>query len=58
MVMSVFNMEWGLVSLGGFAAGVMSEAYNVQWVVGGFAVVLTVLSVLTLFLAPKIRQLN
>jgi predicted MFS family arabinose efflux permease len=57
-VMSIFNMEWGLVSLGTFAAGLMAEAAGVQIVVGGFALALTVLSLLTLFFAPKIRQLN
>ena len=57
-VMSVFNMEWGLVSLGTFAAGLMAEAAGVQLVVGGFALVLTVLSILALFFVTRIRQLN
>jgi MFS family permease len=57
-VMSVFNMEWGLVSLGTFAAGLMSESVGVQWVVGGFALVLTLLSIMALFFVTKIRELN
>ena len=57
-VMSIFNMEWGLVSLGTFAAGLMCEVIGVQWVVGGFALVLTVLSILSLFFVPRIRKLD
>ncbi len=57
-VMSVFNMEWGLVSLGTFAAGMMAEAISVRWVVGGFALALTILSILALFFVPRIRKLN
>jgi MFS family permease len=57
-VMSIFNMEWGLVSLGTFAAGLMAETISVRWVVGGFALILTILSMLALFLVPRLRKLN
>ena len=57
-VMSIYMMEFGLVSFGAFAAGVMSESLGVQWVVGGFAVVLTFLTILTLLFVPRIRKLD
>ena len=57
-VMSVFNIEWGLVSLGTFAAGLMAEAINVQWVIAGFALILTILSVLSLSFVPRLRKLD
>ncbi len=57
-VLSVFNMEWGLVSLGAFFAGLMSEVAGVQMVVGSFALALTVISLLALFFVTRIRQLD
>jgi predicted MFS family arabinose efflux permease len=57
-VMSVFNIEWGLVSLGTFAAGLMAEAINVQWVIAGFALILVILAVLSLFFVPRLRKLD
>ncbi len=43
---------------GAIAAGLMAEAAGVQLVVGGFALVLTVLSILAIILIARIRQLN
>jgi hypothetical protein len=43
---------------GAIAAGLMAEAAGVQLVVGGFALVLTVLSILTIIFIARIRQLN
>ena len=57
-VMSVFNIEWGLVSLGTFAAGLMAEAFNVQWVIAGFALVLVIMAVLFLLFMPRLRKLE
>ena len=57
-VMSIYMMEFGLVSFGAFAAGVMSESLGVQWVVGGFAITLTFLTILTLLFVPRIRKLD
>ena len=57
-IMSVFMMEWGIVSLVTFAAGLMAEAMPVQWVVGGFAMVLIFLTLLALVFVPRIRRLN
>ncbi|MFC2016117.1 MFS transporter [Chloroflexota bacterium] len=57
-VMSIYMMEFGLTSFSTFAAGLLTEAMGVQWAVGGFAMVLVLLSILTLVFFPKIRELD
>lgn len=57
-VMSIFMMEWGLVSFVTFIAGILSEVIPVQWVVGGFAMALVVISVSTIVFSPRIRKLD
>jgi len=57
-VMSIYMMEFGLTSFGTFAAGLMAEAWGVQGVVGGFAMVLVLLSISALFFIPRIRKLD
>lgn len=57
-VMSLFMMQFGLSSFGTFIAGLVAEAFGVQWGVGGFAIVLIVVSILTLVFLPAIRKLD
>ncbi len=57
-VMSILMMQFGLMSLGTFVAGLLAEALGVQWAVGGFAMCLVFLSVLALVLLPRIRNLD
>ena len=57
-VMSIFMMQWGLVSFSTFFAGAMAEAISVQWVVGGFAFALVAASILALVFLPSIRKLD
>jgi MFS transporter, DHA1 family, staphyloferrin A biosynthesis exporter len=57
-IMSILMMEWGVVNLFAFAAGLMAETLPVQWVVGSFAMTLILLSVLTLLLVPRLRKLD
>ena len=57
-VMSIYMMEFGLTSFGTFAAGVMAENMGVQDVVGGFALALVVISVLSLVFISRIRRLD
>ena len=57
-VMSIYMMEFGLVSFGTFAAGVMAESMGVQWVVGGFAATLFVIALLVMVFVPRIRNLD
>jgi len=57
-VMSIFMMEVGLIGFSGFGAALLSEVIPVQWVIGGFAMVLVFLCVLTLAFVPRLRNLN
>jgi MFS family permease len=57
-VMSIFMMQWGIVSLSTFFAGAMAEAIPVQWVVGGFALALLGVSILAMIFLPAIRKLD
>jgi MFS family permease len=57
-VMSIYMMEFGLTSFGTFAAGVMGETWGVQWAIGGFAVGLVLISLVTLTFARRIRRLD
>jgi MFS transporter, DHA1 family, staphyloferrin A biosynthesis exporter len=57
-VMSIYMMQWGIVSLSTFFAGTMAEAIPVQWVVGGFALALLAVSVLAVVFLPSVRKLD
>ncbi len=57
-VMSIFNMQWGFMSVCTFFAGIMAEVIPVQWVVGGMAVILIVISILALTFFPSVRRLD
>jgi len=57
-VMSIYMMQFGLSSFGTFAAGLLAEAVGVQWAVGGFAMVLVLMSILALAFIPRIRKLD
>jgi MFS transporter, DHA1 family, staphyloferrin A biosynthesis exporter len=57
-VMSILMLEWGVVSLFAFVAGLMVETLPVQWVIGGFAIALSLISVLTFVFVPHLRKLD
>ncbi len=57
-VMSILMMQFGLISFGTFGAGLLAEVVGVQWAVGGFAMVLVLLSVLALAFVPRLRNLE
>lgn len=57
-VMSIFMMEVGLMGFCGFAAALLTEVIQVRWVIGGFAMALVFLSVMTLAFVPRLRNLN
>ena len=57
-VMSILMMQFGLISFGTFAAGVLAEEVGVQWAVGGFAAALALVSVFALAFVPRIRRLD
>ncbi|MFC2034934.1 MFS transporter [Chloroflexota bacterium] len=57
-VMSIYMMEFGLMGIGVFGAGLLAEAIGIQWAVGGFAMVLAFVSILALVFLPRIRKLD
>lgn len=57
-VMSMLQMEWAISSLGAFFAALLAESMGVQWAVGGFALVLALLSVLSFIFVPRLRKLD
>jgi len=57
-VMSVYLMEFGLTGFGIFAAGIIAASVGVQWSIGGFALALALLSLITLTFIPKLRNLD
>ena len=57
-VMSIMMMQWGFMSLCTFFAGVLAEIMPVQWVIGGFAALLGLVTLYFMIALPKIRQLD
>lgn len=57
-VMSIFNMQWGFMSVCTFAAGILAEAIPVQWVLGGMAILLVAISMLGLAFFSGVRRLD
>ncbi len=57
-VMSFLMMDQGLSSLGTFAAGLLAEGIGVQWAIGGFAMLLVFLCILTFIFVPRLRNLQ
>lgn len=57
-VMSILMMQWGVMSLCTFAAGLMAEVMPVQWVVSSFAMVLLLTTIAAFLTAPRIRKLD
>jgi hypothetical protein len=57
-VMSILMIQWGLMGLCTFFAGILAETFPVQWVIGGFAMLLVVLTLLAIALVPRIRKLD
>jgi hypothetical protein len=56
--MSINMMDMGLSSLGTFLAGILAECIGAEWAIGGFAMVLVLLSIITLLFVPRIRRLD
>ncbi len=57
-VMSIMMMQFGIMSLSTFLAGVLAEGVGIQWSIGGFAIVLVATSLLALAFIPRIRKLE
>ncbi len=57
-VMSFVMMQFGLMGFATFVAGLLAEAFNTQWAIGGFAMVLAFIAILALIFIPKVRRLE
>ncbi len=57
-VMSINMIDMGLSQLATFFTGLLAESIGVQWAIGGFAIVLAFLSILTLTFVPRLRKLD
>ena len=57
-VMSIIGIQWGVMSLCTFLAGILAEVVAIQFVIGGLAIVLTIFSVLSMIFSPGIRKLD
>lgn len=57
-VMSLYSLDEGVLSLGSFFAALIAAATGVSWVVGGFAAILLVLTLLAAVCLPKIRKME
>jgi len=57
-VMSILMMQFGLMSFGTFAAGMLAEEVGVQWSIASFAMALAVIAVLALAFVPRLRNLD
>lgn len=57
-VMSILMMQFGFMSVGTFAAGLLAESVGAQWAIGGFASVLVLISILAMIFIPRIRNLD
>jgi len=57
-VMSIMNMQWGVMGLCTFVAGVLSESIDVQWVLGSISILLVILSTIFLAAFKQVRRVE
>jgi MFS transporter, DHA1 family, staphyloferrin A biosynthesis exporter len=57
-VMSLMMMQWGVMNLCTFGAGLLATVVPVQWVLGGFAATLLVLVCASFVALPRLRRLD
>ncbi len=57
-VMSIMMLNFGLSSLGTFFAGILAEHISAQWSIGGFAIVLIIISLGAALFSQRIRKLD
>ena len=57
-VMSIYMMEFGLMSFAVFFAGLVADTIGIQWAIGGMAMVLVVLTILVFAFSPRLRRLD
>jgi MFS family permease len=57
-VMSIFMMQWGVMTLCTFFAGLAAEKWAVEWVIGGLAIALAAVTLSFFVAIPKLRKLD
>ena len=57
-VMSIYMMEMSLVQVGVFFVGIAAEIIGIQWALGLCSAALVLLSIATIALVPRIRNLD
>jgi MFS family permease len=57
-VMSIMNMQWGLMSLCTFIAGILADRVPVQWVLGSLSILLVILSTTFLATFKQVRKIE
>ena len=57
-VMSIYMMEMSLVQVGVFGVGIAAEVIGIQWALGLCSAALVVLSIATIALVPRMRDLD
>ena len=57
-VISIYQMEFGLTSFAVFFAAILTESIGVQWAIGGLAIMLATLSILSIVFVSSIRKLD
>jgi len=57
-VMSIYTMEFSIMSLGTFAAAMLSEIIGVQWAISSFAMALILIILLAVVFVPQLRKLD
>ena len=57
-MMSLYSLQDGIISLGGFIAAMVAGVIGTPWTVGSFALAMILLSILPMVFLPKIRKLD
>jgi MFS family permease len=57
-VMSIMNMQWGVMGLFTFVAGIASENTPIQWVLGGISMMLVLLTLIFTFTFKHVRKVE
>ena len=57
-VMSVWMMQYSIMSVGTYGVGLLAEAFGPQWAIGGMAAVLVVLMGVVWVAVPLMRRIE
>lgn len=57
-VMGIYDMEMSFTSLATFTAAMVTDAFGVQWAIGGLALMLITVGGITILLVPRLRKLE